>query len=210
MRNIIIFVIGIALFAPHAYANDCGLPKRPAGRSAPPLTVHCADCESVYDFAFHGAGSLHKSSSDRIWVTGSQGSKVSVTTDRPMIPGISFKGIGVPDFSRQLVTAHDLNGKATGDPLSDMVFPSHVLAAKCKQLEEKEKEAIKEMREKLANALSIRNTESVKRIEGESIQKQLDSMWLHWVIIGDGTSPGECWPIPDGVKCKPDSKTRRQ
>ena len=61
-----------------------------------------------------------------------------------MIPGISFKGIGVPDFSRQLVTAHDLNGKATGDPLSDMVFPSHVLAAKCKQIEEKEKEAILE------------------------------------------------------------------
>lgn len=137
MRKLTVIFIGTALFlTQHVYANECGLPKRPAGRATPPITVHCADCVSVYDFAFYGAGSLHKSQRDRIWVVGSQGSKVSVTTDRPMVAGLSFRGIGIPDFSRMLVTAHDLNGKATGDAISDMVFPSHVLAAKCAMLEE--------------------------------------------------------------------------
>ena len=111
------------------------------------------------------------------------------------------KGIGIPDFSRQLVTAHDLYGKATGEPVSDMVFPSHVLAAKCKQIEKDLEKAKKKKGEE--RALDDWTWAAEAAAMNPAITIAMNQRYGYGFGNRWYRSPGACWGTSTGVMCQP-------
>ena len=201
MRKLFILCIGIFFAQQAAASSQCTLKAEDK--------MHCPDCETLEEFAFYGASALYASRNHlqrSIQVTGNNGSDVYVakglawntanlTISLGRFGEWGVKNVPYPNLTEAQVTAYDINHKVTGALPNNGKFTYGALNAKCKQIEKKAKE-------KAAIAQNIRNTESIKRIEGESIERQLDRAWLRGIRItnGGGARTGRSW------SCEADDK----
>ena len=201
MRKLFILCIGIFFAQQAAASSQCTLKAEDK--------MHCPDCETLEEFAFYGASALYASRNHQqrsIQVTGNNGSQVHVakglawntanlTISLGRFGEWGVKNVPYPNLTEAQVTAYDINHKVTGALPNNGKFTYGALNAKCKQIEKKAKE-------KAAIAQNIRNTESIKRIEGESIERQLERAWLRGIRItnGGGGRTGRSW------SCEADDK----
>ena len=201
MRKLFILCIGIFFAQQAAATSQCTFKAEG--------DIHCDDCDTLEKFAFYGASALYASRNHQqrsIQVTGNNGSQVHVakglawntanlTISLGRFGEWGVKNVPYPNLTEAQVTAYDINHKVTGALPNNGKFTYGALNAKCKQIEKKAKE-------KAAIAQNIRNTESIKRIEGESIERQLERAWLRGIRItnGGGGRTGRSW------SCEADDK----
>ena len=201
MRKLFILCIGIFFAQQAAATSQCTFKAEG--------DIHCDDCDTLEKFAFYGASALYASRNHQqrsIQVTGNNGSQVHVakglawntanlTISLGRFGEWGVKNVPYPNLTEAQVTAYDINHKVTGALPKNGKFTYGALNAKCKQIEKKAKE-------KAAIAQNIRNTESIKRIEGESIERQLQRAWLRGIRITDGGGgrTGRSW------SCEADDK----
>ena len=201
MRKLFILCIGIFFAQQAAATSQCTFKAEG--------DIHCDDCDTLEKFAFYGASALYASRNHlqrSIQVTGNNGSDVYVakglawntanlTISLGRFGEWGVKNVPYPNLTEAQVTAYDINHKVTGALPKNGKFTYGALNAKCKQIEKKAKE-------KAAIAQNIRNTESIKRIEGESIERQLQRAWLRGIRITDGGGgrTGRSW------SCEADDK----
>ena len=198
MRKLFILCIGIFFAQQAAATSQCTFKAEG--------DIHCDDCDTLEKFAFYGASALYASRNHQqrsIQVTGNNGSQVHVakglawntanlTISLGRFGEWGVKNVPYPNLTEAQVTAYDINHKVTGALPNNGKFTYGALNAKCKQIEKKAKE-------KAAIAQNIRNTESIKRIEGESIERQLQRAWLNGVKITNG---GRSLPWDDCSACR--------
>jgi hypothetical protein len=198
MRKLFILCIGIFFAQQAAASSQCTLKAEDK--------MHCADCETLEEFAFYGASALYASRNHQqrsIQVTANNGSDVYVekglawnaanlTINLGRFGEWGVENVPYPTLTETQVTAYDINHKVTGTLPNDGKFANGALNAKCKQIEKK-------LKEMAAIAQNIRNTESVNRIEGESIEKYLQRAWLNGVKITNG---GRSLPWDDCSACR--------
>ena len=198
MRKLFILCIGIFFAQQAAATSQCTFKAEG--------DIHCDDCDTLEKFAFYGASALYASRNHQqrsIQVTGNNGSQVHVakglawntanlTISLGRFGEWGVKNVPYSNLTEAQVTAYDINHKVTGALPNNGKFTYGALNAKCKQIEKKAKE-------KAAIAQNIRNTESIKRIEGESIERQLQRAWLNGVKITNG---GRSLPWDDCSACR--------
>ena len=146
MRKLFILCIGIFFAQQAAASSQCTLKAEDK--------MHCADCETLEEFAFYGASALYASRNHQqrsIQVTGNNGSDVYVakglawhranlTINLGRFGEWGIENVPYPSLMTTQVTAYDINHKVTGTLPNDGKFANGALNAKCKQIEKKAKE----------------------------------------------------------------------
>ena len=195
-----------------ALADDapCHIPIESKAHGTKWGEITCLHCKNIDDFANFGAASMvdNLSSYTRMTVKNAVDDKqVLVTasaTTRPTFLSIGWEffsyNVRVDDHMNLEVSARTIKGRVTGKSWNSERTDKRHLRQACKTAAEDEREAAK------AIAQNIRNTDSVKRIEGESIERQLDRAWLRGIRItnGGGGRTGRSWSCEAGDKgnCK--------
>jgi hypothetical protein len=212
MRNFaLIFFLFTTLFAIQSVRAEsthdmCGMnaTKEPTGET----TVTCRSCKTSESYAMAGAAAIKNSDLNDILVQSPDKTiefHVTLSTAYKNASATFGGGVGVtghmthnvPDPSATTVAARNTLGSVPGGEWVPRPVSNRAIARKCKKLAENSAEAIQR---------SIRNTESVNRIEGESIEKYLQKAWLNGVKItnGGGGRTGRSWSCQadDEGNCK--------
>jgi hypothetical protein len=171
--------------------------------------VTCASCTTSEDYALAGAAAIKNSGLSDILVQSPDDATEFYVTLSPAYKNASATvsaSVGVAsgsftnnvvDHNATTVAARKMRGSVSGGSWKTDPVSNKAIARKCTNLVKEAAEAIQR---------SIRNTESVNRIEGESIEKYLQRAWLNGVKItnGGGGRTGRSWSCQadDEGNCK--------
>jgi hypothetical protein len=212
MRNFaLIFFLFTTLFAIQSVRAEsthdmCGMnvTTDKSGETA----VTCRSCKTSESYAMAGAAAIKNSDLNDIIVRSPDKKTEFVVTLSTAYKNASTTfggGVGVtghmthniPDPSATTVAARNTRGYVPGGSWRTEAVSNKAIARKCTNLVKEAAEAI---------AQNIHNTESVNRIEGESIEKYLQRAWLNGVKItnGGGGRTGRSWSCQadDEGNCK--------
>ena len=207
MRKLFILCIGIFFAQQAAASSQCTLE---AGEK-----IHCDDCTTLDDFAFHGAAALSGNygyisdaispTGRSIRVTGNNGSDVVVTKRTAWNPaslsvtlgkygewGVNFN---YPSPFEALVEASDLNNIATGKKGYSERIPYPVLNAKCNDIQKKKKDALKALQEDY-DAFIAAHPHSLNAPKTPGINRA----YIQFLTL-PSLRPGSCWGTSTGTMC---------
>ena len=208
MRKLFILCIGIFFAQQAAATSQCTLKAEG--------DIHCDDCTTLDDFAFHGAAAMSGNygyfssaispTGKSIRVTGDNGSDVVVTKRtlwKPASISISAGNFGkwainfkYPSPFRAQVEATDLYNIAKGAVRNGGRIDYPVLNAKCNDIEEKKKEDELESLQEDYQAFIAAHPHSMNAMQTPGInQAYIKHLTLPSLPLGP------CWGTRSGVMC---------
>ena len=211
MRNLFCLSIFVMCFSPTSFASNSDSCGKEVVKYKDQSAVRCQDCKTTDDIAKTGAAVANAMGKREITVLSHQDRTVTVVQVYPAMKDsgwgffgqIQFGGSGggitynrlIEDPDRKLVTSYKQKGNSKGGAYHNVPTPTSGLKMDCEDI----RDAVETEK---AIAQNIDNTESIKRIEGESIERQLERAWLRGIRItnGGGGRTGRSW------SCEADDK----
>lgn len=223
MRNLFCLSIFVMCFSPTSFASNSDSCGKEVVKYKDQSAVRCQDCKTTDDIAKTGAAVANAMGKREITVLSHQDRTVTMVQVYPAMKDsgwsffgqIQFGGSGggisynrlIEDPDRKLVTSDHARGTAAGSDYQNHIVPSKSLELRCEDI----RDAVETEK---AIAQNIDNTESIKRIEGESIERQLEKAWLRGIRItnGGGGRTGRSWSCEadDKGNCKDNRQHHQQ